>query len=138
MTTSNAQPNSPRPHLLVAEDDADLRHLIANALRNAGYTVIECVHGMDLVQRLEGVLKSGLSSGVLGVITDIRMPGVTGLSILEGLHGLHAGIPVFVITAFGSAKTHARARELGAVRTFDKPFDIVTLVDEVVRVVGGA
>ena len=61
------------------------------------------------------------------IVTDIRMPGQTGLSIVEGLrNGSKPGswrIPVMLMTAFGDAETHAEAKRLGAV-IFDKPFDL--------------
>ena len=122
------------PCIIVAEDDSDLRELIARALERSGFRVIECANGADLLVQIEPFL-SGEGLDVQGVVTDIRMPGVTGLSVLEGIYALGGELPVFVMTAFGSPETHARATELGAVCVLDKPFDIAELVAIVTRTV---
>jgi DNA-binding NtrC family response regulator len=58
------------------------------------------------------------------VISDLRMPGITGLSVLGGLRDLELRIPFILITAFGDAGTHALAHQLGATAVLDKPFDM--------------
>ncbi len=124
------------PYLLIAEDDADLRALLSIAFERAGYRVAQCSNGIELVQRLQSVIEGKEDAKILALVTDIRMPGVTGLSILEGLNDLGVPLPVFLMTAFGSQEVHAEAARLGANRCFDKPFDIEALVGAVVRTVG--
>ncbi len=133
----NSVTHSVTPYLLLAEDDRDLRLLLAASLRQAGHRVVECAHGVELVEYLDRVLDGDTDTGLCAVVTDVRMPGITGMSVLEGLHDLGAQVPVFLITAFGSDDLHERAAQFGAVRTFDKPFDIEDLVSEVARVVSG-
>jgi len=123
-------------YLLIAEDDADLRNLLSLAFERAGYKVHQCANGVELVQRLQTLIEGKEDTKILGLVTDIRMPGITGLSILEGLHDLGVALPVFVITAFGSQEVHAQAARMGAAGCFDKPFDIESLVGAVVRAVG--
>ena len=61
------------------------------------------------------------------VVSDIHMPGTTALEVLAEFRQLADEIPIVLITAFGSAETHDRARSLGAVAVIDKPFDIGAL-----------
>tara|TARA_R110002096_G_scaffold436100_1_gene667719 strand:- start:89738 stop:90175 length:438 start_codon:yes stop_codon:yes gene_type:complete len=132
---SHAEPLR-RPYLLVAEDDADLRSLLAGAFERVGYTVVECANGAELVEHLQPAIDGAIETDILAVVTDVRMPGVTGISILEGLHQLGVKIPTFMITAFGSPTLHRRAAQLGIVSSFDKPLDIEKLVGAVVDTVG--
>ena len=111
--------------ILLAEDDAELRVLLASELRKDGYIVEEARTGYDLLELLGNLTLRSEVCDVL--ITDIRMPGLTGLSIAEALrHGFAkgtTGTPIILITAFGDDATHAEAKRLGAT-IFDKPFDL--------------
>ncbi|MGI6416645.1 MAG: response regulator [Thermoguttaceae bacterium] len=125
-----------RPRVLLGEDDAEMRSVLSEALREKGYGVVECADGLRVLERLSSVV---LSSAVTSrdpenfalIISDIRMPGVNGMSILEGVQLFEHFPPVILITAFGDEETHAEATRLGAAAMFDKPFDIVDLLDKV-------
>lgn len=116
---------SRRYHLLVAEDDGDMRALIAVDLRRDGYRVTEAVDGSDLLERLRELEQSANLPDL--VVTDVRMPGASGLDALEFLQRIRASVPVVVITAFGDIATHSLAHELGATYTLDKPFALSDL-----------
>ena len=69
------------------------------------------------------------------VVSDIRMPRLSGLDALGELRKGRLPTPVILITAFGDDETHAMARRLGASATLDKPFDLgelLALVREVI------
>jgi len=117
------------PSVLLAEDDDEMRKLLAGALRQTGYHVIECADGMNLLHHLRDIEQDEATVVVDLIISDIWMPGVTAVEILEGLHRRDALPPFILITAFGDSTTHARAQELGAVAMLDKPFDIGHLVE---------
>jgi len=135
MTTESLPVRDPA-RVLLAEDDGEMRALLARALRGDGYDVVECPDGFRLLEQLGSLL---LSPEVLGadptpfdlIVSDIRMPGVTGLSVLEGLQLFEGLPPMILITAFGDAQTHAAAQRLGAVAVFDKPFDVDDLLAQV-------
>jgi CheY-like chemotaxis protein len=117
----------PHPRILLAEDDHDLRELLAFSLFRAGYSVTSCGNGLELLERLEP-RPEGEEERFDLVLTDLRMPALTGLEVLEALHD-HPGRPPFVcMTAFGDPSTHAAARKLGAALTIDKPFDLDRLI----------
>jgi DNA-binding response OmpR family regulator len=112
-----------------------MRRLLARALCETGYEVTECRHGMDVVKHLESFI---LENDVLDyelIISDILMPGLTGLEILEELHECRGFPPMILITAFGDEEIHARAKKYGAVAMFDKPFEIDDLLSKVREVV---
>ena len=117
-----------RPHILLAEDDEELRALLASSLRRERYEVTECRDGRELVSELGTFVLFGEPAGFDLIISDIRMPGATALEILEAM-GECKGLPlVILITAFGDAHTHGEARRLGAAEIFDKPFEIDDLL----------
>ncbi|MBK9036290.1 MAG: response regulator [Myxococcales bacterium] len=120
------------PIALLAEDDDELRALIARHLRRAGYDVIEAGTGRQLLELLVEHVLPPLDAGQPGarlVITDVRMPGRTGLEVLCLLRRVDVGIPIVIITAFGDPALHAEARDLGASAVLDKPLDLDALVD---------
>ena len=129
------QPSRP-PRILVAEDDAALRALIATALRQAGYQVVEAGDGVEAVGNAQAWVFRGQPIEPPDVIvSDIRMPGWSGLDTLRILRAGAEAPPVVLMTAFGSHETHELAARLGAAHVFDKPFpieDLVAVVGELV------
>ncbi len=106
------------PHILLAEDDNALLELLDFALTRAGYLVSCCTNGLDLLERLE----EGDSFDL--IISDLRMPALTGLEVLELQHDNPQRPPFICMTAFGDRQTHETARRFGATATIDKPFDL--------------
>jgi CheY-like chemotaxis protein len=119
------------PRILLAEDDPDVRHIVASTLRANGYSVIEAKDGNELLEQLGGALMFGHIKGwadpIYAVVSDVRMPGWTGLEILEGLRSAEVGMPVVLMTANSDAKTRAEAKRLGADAMLLKPLDLDVL-----------
>jgi DNA-binding response OmpR family regulator len=116
------------PRVLVAEDDFELRKLLCASLRRAGFEVLEARDGLQLGELLEAhQARGGRAAGFDLVITDVRMPGRSGLLALAELRRHDWITPVVVITAFGDEATHAEAHRLGANAVLDKPFSMAAL-----------
>jgi CheY-like chemotaxis protein len=114
--------------ILVAEDDIEMRSLVASVLRRGGYQVVEAESGPELLDRARFAQWNGGSQDQIDlVISDVRMPGCTGLEALSLLRQLGFLAPIIVVTAFGDADTHAEAARLGAKAVLDKPFDMEKL-----------
>lgn len=133
-THQNRQKHDSRPRILLAEDDREMREMLSFVLWRAGYAVEAMSDGVSLLQRLS---EAGTASCIDWdlVISDIRMPGVNGIEILEYLHSRADLPPLLLITAFGNNETHDLAQRLGAVTLIDKPFDLEFLLHEVQRVI---
>ncbi|HEX3855490.1 MAG TPA: response regulator [Polyangiaceae bacterium] len=118
----NQSPPSRKSRLLLAEDDFELRELLACVLRADGHDVIEARDGNELWTLLS---EDGRGDGepFALVVSDVRMPGLTAFDVLTRLQRSLVATPVILITAFGDQTTHLRALRLGASRVFDKPFD---------------
>lgn len=110
--------------ILLAEDDAELRKLIAATLRGEGYEVVEAANGMELLDALELMVGRQLP---YAIVSDIRMPMLSGMDVLAVIRASSTEVPVVLITAFGDVDTHLEAHDLGAVAILDKPFDMSAL-----------
>jgi CheY-like chemotaxis protein len=126
-----------RLRVFLAEDDAQMRRMIAEALRRRGHSVIEAPDGPTLLSDLARVFWGPRMDAEDSVIvSDARMPGRGGLAILRGIRQFPWCPPFILITAFGDEDIHQEAARLGVVRVLDKPFDLDDLlatVDGVAR-----
>jgi DNA-binding response OmpR family regulator len=131
-TEVSKQGDAMAPRILLAEDDREMRRLMALMLSNAGYRVIECSDGISLLSQLSFFFfPEKEPEDVDLVISDIKMPGVTGMEMLIGSYEIDNFPPMILITAFGNEDTHADAHRFRAAAVFDKPFDIESLLAKV-------
>jgi DNA-binding NtrC family response regulator len=122
--------------VLLAEDDRELRWLIARTLRQEGLEVVEVHDGLELLDRVGVALLDNLELDSIDlIVSDVHMPGWSGLEVLAGLNSAGCRTPVVLITAFGDAEIHAAARRLGAIAVLDKPFQLDDLRTLVVRTI---
>jgi DNA-binding response OmpR family regulator len=122
---------SPRPsrapHLLVAEDDDDFRHVLRTILERQGFEVTDVPDGRAALS----ILASEDARTIDGAVLDVRMPGATGLEVLRARRLANDPIPVILISGFADG--------LGVLSTdyeaevVSKPFDIGELLDAVMR-----
>lgn len=123
-----------RPHVLLIEDDNDFRALLAGVLRDEGYRVTESPDGLHCLEFCVHTT-TDRPPGICDVIvSDVRMPGMSGFDLLDGLR--HAGRhpAVILMTAFADPATYDKARRLGAAAVLDKPFSPRELCHEIARV----
>jgi DNA-binding response OmpR family regulator len=108
------------PRIVVAEDDAEMRRLIAETLEKEGYDVTEVTDGMRLLVHV--VARDVEPDRAFDlVIADLRMPVSSGMQVLRGLRNSGWTLPFILCTAFGDDATRMEAEELGAI-FFNKPF----------------
>jgi CheY-like chemotaxis protein len=126
--------DSGRPCVVLAEDDREMRMLVATTLRRAGWDVVEAADGADLLECLAWVAEARDRGSSCVLVSDIRMPGMSGLEALERLRQTGWAGAIILITAFGDEATHRRAEELGASMVLDKPFELEALCDAIRQV----
>ena len=102
--------------VLVIDDSATVRQLVALALSQAGFTVVEAVDGVDALDKLDNNPDTRL------VVCDVNMPRMNGLEFLEQLATRRTGLPVVMLTTEGQPELIQRAKALGAVGWLVKPF----------------
>lgn len=126
---------NPPPLVLIADDDEAMRSLLSTSLRKRGFEVTECRDGHELKRALRSDDGSRMPSLI---VSDLRMPGETGLDILHWVGRWRPEVPMILITAFGDPRTHRRARALGASAVIDKPFKLDDFHERVAEALGGA
>nr|MBA3601154.1 sigma-54-dependent Fis family transcriptional regulator [Acidobacteriota bacterium] len=102
--------------ILLADDDVNLRRVLEFQLTEAGYKVLTAQDGAE-------ALRIFTDNDCDCVITDLRMPKLSGLELLEKIKTANAEIPVIVITAFGEVETAVTAMKAGAFDYINKPFN---------------
>jgi two-component system response regulator GlrR len=110
----------PGPRILLADDDPDSLEGLRSLLEAWGYEVNTARDGRAALDQVPVVHPSV-------VITDVVMPRMTGLELLEALHHERPGIPVIVLTAHGTLETRHRAAAQGAFAYLPKPVDTTRL-----------
>lgn len=118
-----SRPRGHGPRILLAEDDDANRHFLASVLSRNGYQVTSCSSGTELLDWLGAQLIRREPFHFDLIISDIRMPGMTGMEILEGLGDYDACPPIILFTAFGGPAVQHEAYARGAAAFFVKPFD---------------
>ncbi len=116
----------PEIRVWVVDDDQSIRWVLEKALNGAGMRTQCFEGGIELLNALEEE-----SPDVL--ITDVRMPGIDGLTLLERVHKQQPGLPVIIMTAHSDLDSAVAAYQGGAFEYLAKPFDVDDAVDLVQR-----
>jgi DNA-binding NtrC family response regulator len=114
--------------ILIIEDDEEMRSLLRDFFLEEGFEPDSVDNGSEAFRRLA---KEHFDL----IITDVRMPGLTGLDILPGVKKLQPEVPIIVITAFGSEDVQRRVYERGGTVYLEKPihFDqLKELIDQMI------
>jgi len=127
------------PRVLLAEDDLELRPLLALCLRGSGYDVVEAADGTEALERLAGLAAPDAEPArpFDAAVLDIRMPGFSGLHVLTALRHSSRAVPIVLITAFSNERIRLDAHRLGASAMLSKPFRLQALRWAVACAVGG-
>jgi len=107
--------------VLVVDDNRDLGELTSEILKERGFRVNIAFDGVSALAKIK-------QESYDLMILDYRLPGISGLTVLEKTQQIRPNLKTIMISAFGNDSTRARARELGAYAFLDKPFNIDGLV----------
>lgn len=124
-----------RPRALIAEDDDVFRRLLVATLKRDRFEVSEAHNGRELVELVAAAVQRSDARFDL-IISDIRMPQMSGLEALAGLRAADWACPVILISAFAGDATRAEASRLGASAFFAKPFDLDDLRTAALYLIG--
>ncbi|HHY87000.1 MAG TPA: sigma-54-dependent Fis family transcriptional regulator [Verrucomicrobia bacterium] len=111
-----------RATILLIEDDRSTASALEKVLENEGYAV-------KVVERGDEGLREAREQPYDLVITDLRMPGLSGLDLVGQLHTAKPKLPIIMMTAHGTTETAIEAMKLGAYEYLVKPFDADELLD---------
>jgi len=112
--------------LLVADDDPGLRESLERTLTREGYRVVLASDGRAALERVQ-------AGGVDLIVTDLKMPGLTGLELLRAAKAIMPDVDVILLTAFGTVEEAVKAMKDGAYDFLTKPFrreQLIKLIDK--------
>jgi excisionase family DNA binding protein len=118
-----------RPRVLVVDDEASIRDLLAKTLALAEYDVDLAPDGRTALERLRIVPYDLL-------ITDLKMPGVDGLAVIREARRMKADIPVIIITGFSTEASAIEAVNLGVAGYLTKPFRVPRVLAAAAKALG--
>ncbi|HET7313309.1 nitrogen regulation protein NR(I) [Salinisphaera sp.] len=113
----------------VVDDDQSIRWVLERALKAASIDVVCFAGGAELLDAIEQDRQAGPDV----LLTDIRMPGISGLDLLERVHALRPWLPVIIITAHSDLDSAVSSYRGGAFEYLPKPFDLDEAVELVRR-----
>jgi CheY-like chemotaxis protein len=125
--------NAPQPVALLVDRDDDTRAMYGEYLRASGYSIEEAADGREALAR-------ALAQPPAVVITEISLPGMSGIDLCHLLRRDHATrrVPIIVVTASGLEKERLQARAAGSAAVLPKPCLPDQLVSEIQRALSGA
>jgi two-component system, NtrC family, response regulator AtoC len=106
--------------ILAVDDEPNMRRLLEISLRQAGYRALSAGNGREALEIIR-------QQQIDLVVSDLHMPGMNGLQLLEVLRNEHEHLPLIMVTAQGEIKTAVAAMKLGASDYILRPFELETL-----------
>jgi two-component system chemotaxis response regulator CheY len=119
-------------HIVLAEDNRQLRNLLATALYSDGHNVDEVTDARELIGHVTTSILAGREDEIDLIISEQELPVVPGVMVLAGLRARGHAIPFVLMT--GDEAVQVRAKELGAV-TLDRPFNLGAIREAIRRAI---
>jgi CheY-like chemotaxis protein len=118
-------------YILVVDDEPDIESLFRQQFRHdvrSGRFIMEFANSApEALERAKAISDPSL----ILILSDINMPGMSGLEMLPKVKAARPNVPVIMITAYGDDATRRKAAELGAAGLLTKPIDFVCLRQEI-------
>ncbi len=131
MATDSRKPGSIQPRILIVDDDPGQRSLLNSFLSGQGFSTVLAENGEAALRLLE-------AESVQMMISDVRMPGLSGLDTLRQARERHLQLPVLLVTAYADIREAVGAMRDGAVNYLAKPIDLDELLAIVQHATGVA
>jgi DNA-binding NtrC family response regulator len=123
--TNSVEPrNSPAQRILIVDDDPGQRSLLNSFLTSQGFATVTVNSGEQALETLR-------QGNIRMMISDVRMPGISGLETLRRARQEHARLPVLLVTAFADIREAVDAMRDGALNYLSKPIDLDELLAQV-------
>ena len=118
--------------VLIVDDSKTIRQQVSFTLTKGGYDVVEAEDGNDGLAKLQG------NPDIAMIISDVNMPNMDGLQMVEKIKESGSGVPIVMLTTEGAADLIDRAKAAGAKGWLVKPFKPEQLVAAVTKLAGAA
>jgi DNA-binding NtrC family response regulator len=129
MSLDTRKNNSKGPRILIVDDDPGQRSLLDSFLRSQGFDTVTVASGEQALETLRG-------GGIGMMISDVRMPGLSGLETMRRARKEHAVLPILLVTAYADIREAVGAMRDGALNYLAKPIDLDELLATVQQATG--
>ncbi len=120
------------PKVLLVDDESSLRRQLLIGLTQRGFEVEECEDGLSALKRIETARRNGLLHHF--IVTDIRLPDIDGIKLLQVIKSKYPDLPVVVISGYGDELTRENVEDHLGNAYLDKPFEVDDLAAEFKRI----
>ncbi len=114
--------------ILIVDDEKNYPMIIGELLQEEGYSTLTASSGMEALDILN-------TQSVELILTDVKMPGMSGIQLLENIKQLHPDTPVIIMTAYGSVEKAVEAMHKGAYTFILKPFENQALIAHIAKAI---
>nr|NJM04185.1 sigma-54-dependent Fis family transcriptional regulator [Desulfobacula sp.] len=114
--------------ILIVDDEKNYPMIISELLREEGYSSLTASSGMEALDILNNEI-------IDLVLTDVKMPGITGIQLLEKIKEINPDLPVIIMTAYGSVEKAVEAMHKGAYTFILKPFENQALIAHIAKAI---
>ncbi len=115
-------------NILIVDDEKNYPMIISELLQEEGYSSLTASSGMEALDILNNEI-------IDLVLTDVKMPGISGIQLLEKIKGINPDLPVIIMTAYGSVEKAVEAMHKGAYTFILKPFENQALIAHIVKAI---
>ena len=115
--------------ILVVDDDAGVRESVSSLISAHGFSIISCENAEDALAQLQ-------ESRILAVLTDINMPDMSGIELLDNIHQAYPQVPVILMTAYAELDIAIEAIKTGAFDFVTKPYktsDLIRVIEKAIQ-----
>lgn len=119
-------------HILLVDDEPGFRFSAGIVLRKAGYTVTEAPDGKAAYRLLRQMLADGDRIDL--IVTDIRMPGMSGIELMDELRASRITVPLLAVTGFSDKELIRELHAKGCPEHIEKPFQPDELVTRIAKI----
>ncbi len=124
--------------ILVVDDEADVADLFRQQFRREVRQGQYVIHFAQSAEEALGKLGDGIEPELIVILSDINMPGMDGLTLLNEIKTRRPDLPVMMVTAYGDDERRRQAAEAGALQFLTKPVDFDLLKEELRRLSGAS
>ena len=129
MASDTRKNGSKGPRILIVDDDPGQRSLLDSFLRGQGFDTVPVASGEKALETLS-------AGGISMMISDVRMPGLSGLETMRRARQEHAVLPILLVTAYADIREAVGAMRDGALNYLAKPIDLYELLTTVQQAIG--
>ena len=124
--------------ILVVDDEPDVAEMFRQRFRREARDGTYVMHFANSGDEALQLLDEAIEPALIAILSDINMPGMDGLQLLEEIKQRFPDLPVMMVTAYGDNERRRRASELGAAKFITKPVDFDQLKERLRQLPGNA